>query len=53
MILHNGHNLVRLIRWHLEFIQDVFHALGARMNVIAFVVPVRFADIVKQQRQEQ
>src|SRR4029078_2413517 len=53
MILDDGDNLLAFFWKYFQFIEQDLDVFRARMNVIAFVVPMRLADVVKQQRKQQ
>src|SRR6185295_15281097 len=53
VILHDRNNLLGLLGRKLELVENHLHAFSARVNVVAFVVTMRLADIVKQQGQQQ
>jgi hypothetical protein len=53
VILHGRDHFLHLIRRHLQLVENDFHSFRAWMDVIAFVVPMRLADVVKQQGKEQ
>ena len=53
MMFDDEHHLVCLILWQFQLPKDGCHALCAGMNMIAFVVAVGFADVMKEQRKQK
>src|SRR5262249_34326813 len=53
MRFDDEHDLFSLVCRHLEFFENDFHTLGARVDVISFIVPMRLPDVVKEERQQQ
>ena len=48
VILDGEDHLSRLLLRQFQLLKNGFHAFRARMHVIAFIVPMRLADVVKQ-----
>ena len=47
MILYDRHYLLRLFRRQFQLIQDHLHAFRTRVDMIACIMTVPFADIVE------
>src|SRR3989304_8920338 len=53
MILDGKDHLIHLLLGQVEPLEYALHAFGARMNMITFVMAMRFTNVVEQQGQQQ